>query len=87
LLCYQRITLAARQSEQNFFPMKTSSLRSIAIQIRKFIKLNNIPHAMVNVKGNLLIIDNLGYDTAQNIAQIVTGLDFVYLTPSMTKLK
>ena len=61
--------------------MKTSSLRSIAVQIRKFIKLNKIPHAMVNVKGDLLIIDNLGYDNAQNIAQIVTGLDFVYLTP------
>jgi hypothetical protein len=67
--------------------METFTLRSIAVKIRKFIKMNNIPHAMVSVKGNLLIIDNLGYDNAQNIAQIVTGLDFIYLTPSMTKLK
>ena len=67
--------------------METSCLRSIAIQIRKFIKVNNIANAMVTVKGDLLIIDNLGWNSAQDIASIATGLEFVYLTPSITRLK
>lgn len=67
--------------------METSSLRSIAIQVRKFIKANNFAHAIVKVQGDLLIIDNLGWNSAQDIAEIATGFEFVYLTPSMTKLK
>ena len=61
-------------------------MKAIANKLRTFLKENEI-NAMVKVNGNNIIIDNLGYDNAQNIAQIATGMDFEYMTQSMTKLK
>lgn len=64
-----------------------NNMKAIANKIRKFLKENNFENAMVKVNGEILIIDNIGYETAQNIAQVVTGLDFEYMSESMTKLK
>lgn len=62
-------------------------MKTIANKIKKFLKENNFENAMVKSSGEILIIDNLGFETAQNIAQIATGLNFEYMTNSMTKLK
>jgi hypothetical protein len=60
-------------------------MKKIANQIRKFLKDNGI-NAQVKVQGDLLIIDNLEYNWAAGIAKAATGLEFIHMSNSMTKL-
>ena len=61
-------------------------MKKIANKIKNYLKENNIT-AQVKVVGETIVIDNLQYAWAQNIAEAATGLQFEHMTNSMTKLK
>lgn len=61
-------------------------MKAIAKQIREYLKSQEI-NAQVKVQGDLIIIDNLGWNWASAIAEAATGLKFVYMGDSMTRLE
>lgn len=62
-------------------------MKKLAAQVREYVKANKMPHVVVKVQGDILVINNLNiFYSACDIASVATGLNFQFMGQSMTKL-
>jgi len=64
-------------------------MKKIANQIKNYLSANDLNYysGQVRIVKDLIIIDNLFYVSAKQIAEIATGLEFVHVDNSICKLK
>lgn len=63
-------------------------MKQVAKQIRVYLKSVKLNHVTVKVIDNeIIVVDNLVFLTATELASHVSGLEFEHITQSITRLK